>query len=143
MACSLFNKMKLYCCFFLFFVTSAVSAKVESLNVAGNIRFQNKSDEDVLTTKLFKLAEVKQLDKELKQYKANASIMITSAPTAESPYYEISVGYNSPSRFETRYYFRIKKNYINQSNIEPYVEVMDMAEADYISLFKYRKKSHL
>lgn len=126
---------------FLVFLTTITVASGK-LKTVGNTVIQSKTAEDVLTTKLFKLAEVKQLDKKLKKYKANASILITSAPTTDNPYYEISVGYNSPERFETRYHFRIKKAYVNQSNIEPYVEVMDMADGDYIPLLKYRKKNH-
>lgn len=132
--------MKVYCLFFLLFIVSAnINARDR---VPCNNYQQNKKTEDILTAKLFNLAEVKQLNVELKKYKATSSIMITAKPTSESPYYEITIGYNGPLRFESRYFLRIKKDKVNQSNIELYIEVMDVAEADFVPLLQYRKKQH-
>ncbi|NHA06759.1 hypothetical protein G7092_23350 [Mucilaginibacter sp. HC2] len=131
--------MKTYCfCFLLFMASANINAKDK---VACTSYQQDKGIEDILIDKLFRLVEVKQLNIELKKYKASASVMITAKPTSDSPYYEVTVGYDGPSRFESRYFFRIKKDKIKQENIEPYIEVMDIAEADYVPLLQYRKKS--
>ncbi|SIS02630.1 hypothetical protein SAMN05421821_11951 [Mucilaginibacter lappiensis] len=120
-----------------------VSANINARDkVACNSCQQSKSIEDILIGKVFNLIEIKRLNVELKKYKASASVMITAKPTSDSPYYEVTVGYDGPVRFESRYFFRIKKDRINQSNIEPYIEVMDIAEADYVPLLQYRKKSN-
>ncbi|SEO91416.1 hypothetical protein SAMN05192574_11622 [Mucilaginibacter gossypiicola] len=100
---------------------------------------KNTSEEDRLTDKLFELKEIKKLDKELKKYKANASFMTRETPSVQSPYYEISVGYNGPWHYETRYWFRIKNSYVNKEDIRPYLEVLDVVSGNYISLAKFRK----
>lgn len=129
---------KLFCYILLFLVTAfSTVAKGDVLICQTN---KSTPEEERLLDKLFKLVEVKRLDKELKKYKANASLIVWTSPTVENPYYEVSAGYNGPDRYETRYMFKIKNVYVNKVSIERFLKVLDGASGDFISLAKFRKK---
>ena len=132
--------MRLYCCFFLIFLASVVNAQTENLKDK-NISRQTKREVEILKTKLFKLPEIMQLNQELKQYKEKVAMLPPPIPMPESPYYEFSVGYDTPTEFKIKFFIRIEKKFINQTNIEPYVEILYKAEAGYISLLQYRQKA--
>ena len=128
---------KLYCCLIFVLFTTTINLLPARATVLYQTAKANPEEERLLN-KLFKLAEVKKLDLELKKYKANASLMTWSTPTAANPYYEVTAGYNGPQRYETRYTFRIKKSNVNKADIEPYIMVLDIVSGDYISLAKFR-----
>jgi hypothetical protein len=104
---------------------------------------QSKSGEKMLTDKLRKIAEVNQLIKGIEKNKRKVFVIITARPSHSDSYYEIQTGYEDASGFDdTKYIFRIKKEYISQINIEPYLEIIDLSRGAYIPLISYRKNNH-
>jgi hypothetical protein len=103
----------------------------------------NKGDEeDIIIGKIYKLREVQEHEKYLQKVagpKSHISFIVAEKPSKKIPFYEIQVGYNGPDRFETYFFFRINHKYINEKNIEPYVDILDPISSNYINLLKWRK----
>lgn len=90
---------------------------------------------------MLKVAEVKELAQHLKKG-AELFVIVTAKPTQGDPYYEIQVGYHDASGDDSQYIFRLKKNYLNQSDFGPYLEIIDLQQGAYVPLADYRKTHH-
>lgn len=98
-------------------------------------------EEDVIIGKIYKLKEVQEHEKHLQKVipKSHISFIVIEKPSKKTPFYEIQVGYNGPLRFETYFHFRINHKYIQEKNIEPFVDILDPLSGNYINLLKWRK----
>lgn len=119
--------------------TLLANAKVKS---SVSTFIQTKKEEKVLIDKILKIDEAKQLAKGLGKSKKTVFALITDRVTLPNSDCEISVGYKDASGYDTQYIFRIKKKYITKSEIEPYLEILDLGQGAYVPLFVYRKKQH-
>ena len=99
-------------------------------------------EEGVIIGKIYKLKEVQEQEKYLQKVagtKSHIAFMVLVKPSKRIPYFEIKVGYNGPDRFETYFYFRFNHKYINEKNIEPFMEILDPFSGNYVNLLKWRK----
>ncbi len=130
--------MKLYCLIFLFLVSTITDAVPVKLKIFVDTFVQNKSEKEALSGKMLEITEVKQLSKDETKNK-KVFVMVTAKPTHSNPYYEISVGYKDQSGYDTKYIFQLKKSEVNKSNIEPYLEILDVNLGKYVPLTTFRK----
>ena len=131
--------MKTYC-LIIFLIFPLISKNLVISHPHFN---QSVSIEDKLSDKLSKMAEFKSLTDQLSEKDEKAgirpTIIIRSKPTKAYPYYEVSLGYDHPDRYQNVYTLRIRSNYVNNINLLPHLEVYDYDR--FVSLLSWRKRN--
>jgi len=106
---------------------------------------QNLDHDSIIIDKIYRLREVQARDQYLRTLtkgRQGVSIMITTNPSHEAPFYLIQVGYNNSSRFEVYYNFRINNKFIKMKKIMPYIEVLN-SSGDFVMLSTWRRTRHI